>query len=57
VLVEKGQHVGENQGLVIIEAMKMETKIVARTAGLVDEILVKPGQQVKAGELLLKLRQ
>lgn len=55
VLVQPGEKVEENQGLLIIEAMKMETRIVARTAGKVAEILVKEGQQVKAGELLMRL--
>lgn len=57
VLVKEGQEVEENEGLIIIEAMKMETKIVARTKGTVDEILVKEGSQVKAGELIMKLKK
>lgn len=56
ILVKEGQAVEENEGLIIIEAMKMETKIVARTKGTVAEILVKEGSQVKAGELLMKLQ-
>lgn len=56
ILVKKGQSVEENEGLIVIEAMKMETKIVARTKGTVSEILVKEGSQVKAGELLMKLQ-
>lgn len=56
VLVEVGQEVEENQGLIIIEAMKMETKIVARAKGLIDDVLVKEGQSVKAGELLMTLK-
>lgn len=55
ILVQPGEKVEENQGLLIIEAMKMETRIVARTSGTVAEILVKEGQQVKAGELLMRL--
>ncbi len=56
ILVKEGQSVEENEGLIIIEAMKMETKIVARTKGTVSEILVKEGSQVKAGELLMNLQ-
>lgn len=55
ILVEKGQVVEENEGLIIIEAMKMETKIVARKKGTIAEILVKEGSPVKAGELLITL--
>ena len=54
--VKRGDKVEENQPIVIIEAMKMETSVVARTAGIVDEILVKERQTVKAGELLATLR-
>jgi pyruvate carboxylase len=54
--VKKGDNVEENQPLVIIEAMKMETSVVARTAGTVEDILVREGQSVKAGELLATLR-
>ena len=42
--------------LVVIEAMKMETSIVARMDGTVDEMFVKEGQSVKAGELLLTIK-
>ena len=34
----------------------METCIVARMDGTVDEIFVKEGQSVKAGELLLTIK-
>jgi biotin carboxyl carrier protein len=34
----------------------METKIVAHQKGTVEEILVKEGQLVKAGELLVQLK-
>jgi pyruvate carboxylase len=56
ILVKEGQEVEENEGLLIIEAMKMETKIVARTKGTVESILVKEGSQVKAGELIMQLK-
>lgn len=56
LLVEEGQTIEENQGLIIIEAMKMETKILARTKGTIDKILVKQGQGVKAGELLIQIK-
>jgi pyruvate carboxylase len=56
VFVKKGDSVELNQPLFTIEAMKMETGVTARTAGVVDEICVKEGQLVKAGELLAVLR-
>ena len=50
--VKPGDKVEENQVIAIIEAMKMETSIVSRIAGTVDEVLISVGQTVKAGELL-----
>ena len=38
------------------EAMKMETSVVARMDGTIDEVFVKGGQSVKAGELLLTIK-
>jgi pyruvate carboxylase len=56
VYVKKGDEVEVNQPLFIIEAMKMETSVVAQIAGVVDDVLVKEGQFVKAGELLAELK-
>ena len=53
--VQPGDAVEENQVLMTIEAMKMETAVTARTAGKVREIRVKEGQAVKAKELLMLL--
>ncbi|MCL2019440.1 MAG: pyruvate carboxylase [Oscillospiraceae bacterium] len=54
--VKQGDKVEKNQPLLVIEAMKMETSIVATIDGVIDEILVRPGQLVKAGELLAVLK-
>lgn len=54
--VKPGDEVKENQVLAVIEAMKMETNVVARMNGVVDEIFVKDGSSVKAGELLLTIK-
>jgi len=56
VLVKEGDEVKENDSLIVIEAMKMETNITASASGIVDFILVKEGQQVKSGELLINLK-
>lgn len=53
--VQPGDTVEENQVLMTIEAMKMETAVTARTVGKVREIRVKEGQAVKAKELLMLL--
>ncbi|MBQ0037891.1 MAG: pyruvate carboxylase [Clostridiales bacterium] len=54
--VSSGDAVEENQVLAVIEAMKMETSIVARMAGTVDEVMVKEGDNVKPGELLITIK-
>lgn len=56
VNVKPGDRVEENQVLAVIEAMKMETSVVARINGVVDQVLVSEGTSVKAGELLLTLK-
>ena len=57
VLVKEGEEVEENQSIILIEAMKMETNIVATANGIVEKILAEEMQQVKAGELLIKLKE
>jgi len=52
VLVEVGATVEPGQGLLVIEAMKMENEVPAPRAGTVKELRVQPGQAVEAGELL-----
>ena len=54
--VKRGDKVEKNQLLFVIEAMKMETSVVALAAGVVDEVFVRDGQSVKAGELLATLK-
>jgi biotin carboxyl carrier protein len=55
ILVEKGQHVGVGQALVILEAMKMEQTIRAAVAGIVEAILVEQGAVVSPGDLLVRI--
>ncbi len=56
VLVNEGDEVEEKQPIAVIEAMKMETNILASMKGTVDKIYVREGQQVKAGEMVVKLK-
>ncbi|NCB62323.1 MAG: pyruvate carboxylase [Clostridia bacterium] len=56
VSVKPGDRVEENQVLAVIEAMKMETSVVARMAGVVGEVLIGEGSVVKAGELLMTVK-
>ncbi len=55
VEVADGDAVEEGQTLVVLEAMKMEHRIVAPVAGTVEEVLVAVGQAVDAHQLLVKL--
>ena len=56
VLVAEGDEVEDKQPIAVIEAMKMETNILAGQAGIVEKIHVSQGQQVKAGELIARLK-
>src|SRR5262245_44465643 len=57
VLVEPGATVTAGQGLVVLEAMKMENEIKATAPGLVESVSVKPGQAVDKGAALVVLKQ
>jgi pyruvate carboxylase subunit B len=54
VEVEVGQEVAVGQGLMILEAMKMENEIKSHHKGVVNEILVQKGDAVEKGELLIR---
>jgi pyruvate carboxylase subunit B len=56
VLVQPGESVTAGQGLVVLEAMKMENEIKAASAGVVDAVSVRPGQAVEKGAALVMLR-
>ena len=53
IAVAVGQAVTPGDGLVILEAMKMENEFRAAVAGTVKEIRVQPGQAVNAGDPLV----
>ena len=55
ILVSEGDTVKEGDSLAVIEAMKMETNIVASSEGTIERILVKEGEQVKSGQLIMRL--
>jgi len=52
VLVAAGDAVAARQGLVVVEAMKMENELKAARAGRVVSVAVVEGQSVDAGALL-----
>ena len=55
VLVEVGQDVEPGQALMILEAMKMEHRIVASQEGRVSAVYFSEGDQVQQGIALLEL--
>ncbi len=56
VLVAKGQEVSPGDGLLVVEAMKMQNELQAPRAGRVEEIFAREGQGVEAGAKLIRLR-
>jgi len=56
VLVRPGQTVATGEGLVVLEAMKMENELKAGGPGVVDRIEVAAGQVVEKGAPLVVFR-
>jgi biotin carboxyl carrier protein len=55
VEVEVGQGVRAGQGVIVVEAMKMENELKAPSDGVVASISVQPGQTVDKGATLIVL--
>lgn len=55
VKVNVGDKVGENDEVVILEAMKMELPVVAGVSGTVKEVKCKQGDAVEADAVLIVL--
>jgi biotin carboxyl carrier protein len=55
VLVEEGAAVTKGQGIIVLEAMKMENEIRAEHDGTVSKIHVQPGQAVDLGNPLFEM--
>ena len=53
LLVTEGQEVEAGQGVIVVEAMKMENELVAARAGRVTEVAVAEGVSVETGRLLV----
>lgn len=50
-----GDSVGKHDVLLILEAMKMENEIVAPEAGVVTNVLVKEGDSVNPGQVMVEI--
>ena len=52
LLAKAGEHVEAGQGLLVVEAMKMQNEIRSPKSGTVKRVLAHEGQPVNAGEVL-----
>jgi pyruvate carboxylase len=56
ILVKEGDVVAENDPLIVIEAMKMETNIVSKVSGEIKSIEVKENDIVEDKQLLITIK-
>ena len=56
VLVQPGDQVAAGQGLVVLEAMKMENELKAPGPGVVEAVSAEPGRAVEKGTVLVTFR-
>jgi urea carboxylase len=57
VLIEDGKQIEIGDALVIVESMKMEIPVTATARGIVRSIAVRPGQTLRAGDLVCVLEE
>jgi urea carboxylase len=53
--VQRGQKVAADEELLVMEAMKMEIGVRARSAGVVAAVFCEPGKPAQAGDVLLAI--
>ena len=54
VIAQPGQTLQVGDGLLVLEAMKMETQVTASVAGRVASVKVKAGDSVHSGQILVE---
>jgi biotin carboxyl carrier protein len=52
ILVEKGSDVKKGDGILVVEAMKMQNELKSPKSGVVKELRVEEGSTVSAGDVL-----
>ena len=57
VLVKEGETVAYDQGLLILEAMKMQNEITTHVGGKVKKINVKPGDTVTKDQVMMEIER
>ena len=53
--VTPGQTIAENELIMVIEAMKMETNVIAPRSGIVKSVRVAAGDSVKVNQVVVEL--
>lgn len=56
LLVSEGAEVAKGDGLIVIEAMKMQNELRAVRAGRIEKVYVKEGEGVEMAALLMRLK-
>ena len=57
ILAAEGDRVKQGQPVAILEAMKMETNVLATQDGVIEKIYVKEGDSVKSSQLIARLAE
>ncbi|MBI2571834.1 MAG: biotin/lipoyl-binding protein [Candidatus Schekmanbacteria bacterium] len=52
ILKKPGERVSQGEGIIVMEAMKMENELTATVSGTMRDVQVCPGETVEAGTLL-----
>ena len=50
-----GEHVEEDEVVLVMEVMKMEIPVVASSSGVLKDLKVSPGQAVEADQVLAEI--
>ena len=57
ILVAEGQSVEKGDALAVLEAMKMQHRITAPVAGVVERIGTASGDQLGSGDLMMEIAE
>ncbi|MBZ0198705.1 MAG: acetyl-CoA carboxylase biotin carboxyl carrier protein subunit [Ignavibacteriaceae bacterium] len=54
IKIKPGQTIGQNESIIILEAMKMKNDLLSPLKGKVKDIFISEGQMVTKGQLLIE---
>ncbi len=57
IMIEKGQAVGKDQPLLVLEAMKMENVLKAPADGVIKEVFAETSKSVEKDQILIELEK